>query len=107
MLGWVLWMDGCMHACRHACSDHVAFFFLDVWLLPPFRRRLLCTDLSKEDREMLEMENMALQDELESELEALLKIEEDLVKVTSMCEVASHKIQEQVPVNLFCQCVRE
>ena len=59
-------------------------------------RLLRITDLSKEDREMLEIENMALQDELESELEALLKIEEELVKVTSMCEVASHKIQEQV-----------
>jgi hypothetical protein len=59
-------------------------------------RLLRIADLSKEDREMLEMENMALQDELESELEALLKIEEELVKVTSMCEVASHKIQEQV-----------
>ena len=56
--------------------------------------------MSKEDRELLELENMALQDELESELEALIKIEEELVKVTSMCEVASHKIQEQVRVRV-------
>jgi hypothetical protein len=31
--------------------------------------------LSKEDRETLEMENMALLDELETELEALLKVQ--------------------------------
>ena len=42
------------------------------------------------------MENLALQDELESELEALLKIEQDLTKVTAMCDVASQKILEQV-----------
>ena len=44
---------------------------------------------------MLEMENLALQDELDNELEALLRIEEDMAKVTDMCNIASKKIQEQ------------
>jgi hypothetical protein len=34
----------------------------------------VCADVSKEDRETLEMENMALLDELETELEAVIHV---------------------------------
>ena len=43
----------------------------------------------------MEMENLALQDELDNELGALLRIEQEMVKVTDMCAFASQKIQEQ------------
>jgi hypothetical protein len=52
-------------------------------------------ELSKEDEELMEMENLALQDELDNELGALLRIEQEMVKVTDMCAFASQKIQEQ------------
>jgi t-SNARE complex subunit (syntaxin) len=51
--------------------------------------------LSPEERAELEAENLALQDQLDSELEHMQRMEQELAKITAMCELTSRKIDEQ------------
>jgi t-SNARE complex subunit (syntaxin) len=47
--------------------------------------------LSPEERAELEAENLALQDQLDSELEHMQRMEQELAKITAMCELTSRK----------------
>ncbi|EKX43222.1 syntaxin 18 [Guillardia theta CCMP2712] len=61
----------------------------------PPRGAICDLELTPEEQEMLKEENERLQEELDSELEQMVRMEGEIAKVTAMCEVASQKIMEQ------------
>eukprot|EP00960_Hanusia_phi_P073460 768016-Hanusia_phi.AAC.7 len=61
----------------------------------PPRGAITDLELTPDEQAMLSEENERLQEELDSELEQMVRMEGEIAKVTAMCEVASQKIMEQ------------